>query len=375
MILDGTAPAINGVSDKSSYCGDVTFTISDENLSDVWVDGAEATEFKIVADDKSHTIKAADKAGNVTEYTITVYKTHAFSDYVETGRNGNTVTEQAACIHCGKVISRIKTVNGTTSDITKEEDPSGGSLAAEVKVGAGAPQMTVSGLSTAVAKALLTDAERARVEQGEHLLVYLEASAASEAEIPAEDRTTTEAKAATVSNLKKGMYLDLSMWKKIGSANAEKLGSVETSGMLTISLTLPEELKAPAGKTRTYYVIRVHDGVPTILETTLNGDVITFQTNQFSSYSIWYTESDAAPGTGGNISNPGTGGNSGAPGNGAVETAPSDQTGGAENAVQAAAGGSPKTGDDSNMALWMTVMLLGMVVLAELFVKQKRNFR
>ena len=397
MILDGTAPKINGVSDKKGYCGDVTFTISDENLSDVLVDGAEATEFKIVADDKNHTIKAVDKAGNVIEYTVTVYKTHAFSDYVETAREGNLVTEQATCAHCGKVISRIKTITGAASDITKEEDPSGGSLAAEVKVGAGAPQMAVSGLNTTVAKALLTDEEKKKVEQGEHLLVYLEVNAALGADVSSADQTTTEAKAATVGNLKKGMYLDLSMWKKIGTADAEKLGSVETSGMITVSLTLPEELKAPAGKTRTYYMIRVHDGVPTLLETVLNGDVITFQTNQFSTYSIWYTEADAAPGTGGNTGDPGNGGNGGSsdtPGNGGsiltaenpgngdgniIKTVVLEQTGEGDGAAQAAtqtaANGTPKTGDNSNLALWMTVLLTAMVVLAELFVKQKRNFR
>ena len=238
------------------------------------------------------------------------------------------------------------------------------------------------------------------MEQGEHLLVYLEVNAALGADVSSEDQTTTESKAATVGNLKKGMYLDLSMWKKIGTADAEKLDSVETSGMITVSLTLLEELKAPAGKTRIYYMIRVHDGVPTLLETVLNGDVITFQTNQFSTYSIWYTEADAAPGTGGNTGDPGNGGNGGnggssdTPGNGGsiltvenhgngdgniIKTVVLEQTGEGDGAAQAAtqtaANGTPKTGDNSNLALWMTVLLTAMVVLAELFVKQKRNFR
>ena len=60
------------------YYGDTTFRIHDEFFAGVTVDG-KAVElvdgaYTIAADNAEHTIVATDKAGNVTSYTITVYK-------------------------------------------------------------------------------------------------------------------------------------------------------------------------------------------------------------------------------------------------------------------------------------------------------------
>ena len=42
--------------------------------------------------------------------------------------------------------------------------------------------------------------------------------------------------------------------------------------------------------------IRVHDGKTDILPTTLKGNTITFETDKFSTYSIWHTECDEQKG-------------------------------------------------------------------------------
>lgn len=96
---------------------------SDKHLSQVILDGQKVSDttgqIKIAGDDAEHVIKAEDQAGNSTEVTIKVYREHVFSDYKETGRNGKTITEQAACGHCGKILERTKqiTAEGTLSTV------------------------------------------------------------------------------------------------------------------------------------------------------------------------------------------------------------------------------------------------------------------
>ena len=131
LVFDGTAPTINGIEDDKEYCREVTFDAKDDNIDKVYIDGEDATNetgsYTITGDDKQHTVKVTDKAGNETTYTINVYKDHAFGDYVEKSRSeeGGTIVEEATCEHCGKTISRIRTVNKLSNDVTAEENVSG----------------------------------------------------------------------------------------------------------------------------------------------------------------------------------------------------------------------------------------------------------
>ncbi len=79
--LDSTAPELVGIENGGIYYGDKIFKAIDDNLLKVEVDGTDITdttqgddEYKIPADNATHTVTATDKAGNVTEYTVTVYK-------------------------------------------------------------------------------------------------------------------------------------------------------------------------------------------------------------------------------------------------------------------------------------------------------------
>lgn len=148
-----------------------------------------------------------------------------------------------------------------------------------------------------IVKDVLTEAEKAQVENGTKANVYLEVEKISEADAAVKDILATNAKAAEQEGFQKGMYLDISMWKAIGDNAAEKVQNARLGKKVKISVDLPNELLAPEGKVRTYYVIRVHEGVAEILPTTLNGKTITFETDKFSTYSIWYTETDAGKGT------------------------------------------------------------------------------
>ena len=148
-----------------------------------------------------------------------------------------------------------------------------------------------------IVKDVLTEEEKAQVENGTKVHVYLEIEKISEANVAVKDILATNAKVAEQEGFQKGMYLDISMWKAIGDNAAEKVQNTRLGKKVKISVDLPNELLAPEGKVRTYYVIRVHEGVAEILPTTLNGKTITFETDKFSTYSIWYTETDAEKGT------------------------------------------------------------------------------
>ena len=66
----------------------------------------------------------------------------------------------------------------------------------------------------------------------------------------------------------------------------------ETDNNITVKIQLPESLaKVKDGYKRTYYVIRIHDGVTTVLDAVDNGDgTISFKTDKFSTYSVVYTD-------------------------------------------------------------------------------------
>lgn len=214
-----------------------------------------------------------------------------------------------------------------------------------------------------IKKDVLTDEEKAQVEAGEKANVYLEVTKLEESAVPAEDIVKTNAKAAEIEGIKKGLYLDISMWKVIGDSEPEKVTGAELSKKVKISVELPENLIAPKGKTRTYYVIRVHDGVAEILPTTLNGKTITFETDRFSTYSIWYTEQDVK----------GTAGGTGDKGNGGAGTTDGKNDG--NNKKPADAKKAAKTGDYNHIGLLCLLLAMSVVVTGGTVVYKRRKNR
>ena len=167
----------------------------------------------------------------------------------------------------------------------------------DVVVKPSTPSVKVDGFDKeSIKKDVLTEEEKKQVEDGASSNVYLEVEMLDEADVPAEDIVKINAKAAEIKDLKKGIYLDIAIWKVIGDNRAVKVQNIELSQKIKISVDLPSNLIAPKGKERTYYIIRVHDGKTDLLPATLKGNTITFETDKFSTYSIWYTECDAQKG-------------------------------------------------------------------------------
>ena len=92
-------------------------------------------------------------------------------------------------------------------------------------------------------------------------------------------------------NLNISSFFDISLNVK-DSVTDSLIGSLdEVDSELTFNVVLPEETaKVEDGYTRTYYIIRYHNGVSEILDTSVNGNVITFKTDKFSAYAIAYSD-------------------------------------------------------------------------------------
>ncbi len=103
-------------------------------------------------------------------------------------------------------------------------------------------------------------------------------------------------------------YLDLSVIVSVlargENVSYQAKGNLyELDEAITFNIAIPKDLQnVPEGMQREYYVIRVHDGVAEVLETTdLGNNVLSFQSDSFSTYALAYkdtvkpAEAPAAP--------------------------------------------------------------------------------
>ena len=74
LVIDTVAPSVTGITDGGVYEGDVTFTVYDENIESVTINGEEVTGdvFTLHPAEGVQTIVIVDKAGHVTTVRVTV---------------------------------------------------------------------------------------------------------------------------------------------------------------------------------------------------------------------------------------------------------------------------------------------------------------
>ena len=162
----------------------------------------------------------------------------------------------------------------------------------------------------------LTDEE---VAQGVNVWLDVQDMSAS---VPQADKTLIQ---NTSGDYTVGLYLDINLFKKVGSNDATKV--TETNGKVKASIVIPESLWKSG---RTFEIIRVHDGVATAIAGTYdeNTHVFTFETDKFSTYALAYKDPASS-------SNSGTTLNS-------------------SNSTQSTA---PKTGDSNDVRVWYLLLM------------------
>ena len=174
---------------------------------------------------------------------------------------------------------------------------------------------------------LLTDAEKTRLENGEEVKVWIEATDIS-ASVSQTDKNLIDSKKG---NATIGMYLDIDLLKQIGSDSPVNI--TDTDGAVTITLKVPSSLmNSNSSVTRTYQMIRVHNGVATVIPCTYNAanQTISYETDQFSTYALAYVDQQNNSGGG-------------------------SSTDGSNNNVKDEV---PKTGDASNAYIWFILALV-----------------
>ena len=121
---------------------------------------------------------------------------------------------------------------------------------------------------------------------------------------------------------KVGLYLDITLSKQVGDNTAVNV--TETNGKVKVTISVPDSLKnSDASITRTYKIMRIHEGKVDILDATYDAKTgkLVFETDAFSTYALVYSD---AP----------------------VQTT------------------APKTGDINHMASWIAIMAAALAVAA-----------
>lgn len=101
--FDTTKPVIKGITDGKIYCEEQTFTVEETNLESVLIDGVTATpdntgNYTLPAGNKQYTITVTDKAGNSTLSTVTVNDGHDWNEAIYTWNDdGSSCTASRTC--------------------------------------------------------------------------------------------------------------------------------------------------------------------------------------------------------------------------------------------------------------------------------------
>ncbi len=175
---------------------------------------------------------------------------------------------------------------------TTDTNPMVQNISVDAVVGENAPDTTMNTSKAELMQAsgVLTEEEKERIENGEEAKIWLEVKEATD--ISNEDKAQiTEKIKDIIDDGIQPFYIDLSLWKQVGNSSASKVSEPGTK--ISVTITIPESLRnTDATKTRTFFIVRLHDGVVEVLEGVLDENWnFTFETEFFSAYAIIYEDS------------------------------------------------------------------------------------
>lgn len=278
---------------------------------------------------------STDKAisSNVTyTYTYEADSSDSGSGSSSSGSSDNTNinTDTSAKVSYDDVAISTGSVNDITGTVsaTAESNPFGTKIE------------NSSNLTTLLS---LTDAE---VAQGVNVWLGIQDMSAS---VPQADKTLIQ---NTSGDYTVGLYLDINLFKKVGSNDATKV--TETNGKVKASIVIPESLWKSG---RTFEIIRVHDGVATAIAGTYdeNTHVFTFETDKFSTYALAYKDSASS-------SNSGT-----------TSDSSSSSNSGSSNSSNSTQSTAPKTGDPNDVRVWYLFLIASLGGLGFLGLSKKKE--
>lgn len=169
-----------------------------------------------------------------------------------------------------KEYSDIDTTLGEVKDITQSSKATGEANKFAAKIANASNLATLLGI---------TDAEKAL---GVNVWIKLLDASGT---MPAADKAAI-IKAA--GDYKVGLYLDLSLFKKVGTTDATAVHNL--NGVVKLGFKIPSNLQK---SDRIYKIVRIHEGVATVLNAEVDSNYnLTFETDKFSSYALIYEDND-----------------------------------------------------------------------------------
>ena len=167
-----------------------------------------------------------------------------------------------------------------------------GTIDKDVKTDGKAPDTQISTPAEELADMLLEEEEKHEVEKGTDIRIILDVKDISE-NVSSGDKALLE---TALGGYTTGQYLDISLYKLIGESRTD---ITETPDKIRITIAVPDALKnADSQKERTFAIIRIHENQVKLLEDLDDiGDIITIETDRFSTYAIVYKD-EAAGGSG-----------------------------------------------------------------------------
>ncbi|HAK58037.1 MAG TPA: hypothetical protein DCP06_03565 [Lachnospiraceae bacterium] len=354
---DTVSPVITGVVDGSNYkANKKEITVTDDNLLRVAVNGTSQvvsggkSTFNIVAEQKQTLffIVAEDRAGHMTTSTVTLMQ--------EDGADADDIIDEDDYDDSDDDMIQDDTNGSDDSDL--------GSFTKKVQLVDGAPSTTFTSTNKELKSNVLSSSERTVMKEGSDVNVRLRVQNIDGSVSQADKELVI----AALGDYTVAKYLDITLWKTVGSGAEKQVTS--TSDTISVTISIPSSIRSTtkSGKVRQFAIVRVHNGSATVLQDRdSSANTITINTSKFSVYALAYRDVDASrarvassdssgggSSSGGSSSGGGSsGGSSGGSGVRAVET---------DGIVD----GSPQTGDKAPIvptAVGFGVALIGMITV------------
>lgn len=272
---NGYAGAIDITIDKGSYTSNhgyavqhylnidkKTKIVSDNKLNNLVINGAKVSSLE---KDKAIIAVDGDKilvTGGTFSSSVAKYIT---SEYVETKVENEYV-----------VAKKELKVDTPTIDTTKPVE--------EVTVGVKEDDTLKDTLEKAIKDSKLDVADI-------NAIVIVTIDNQKEEQVPEEASKSINELAKEKENIKVVSFFDITLNVK-NNVTGETLGTLSTlDNKIKFNMALPEKLtKVAEGYTRKYYVVRYHDGKSEIISASVDGNVLSFESDKFSTYALAYED-------------------------------------------------------------------------------------
>lgn len=274
---DTKMPEIKGVEKDATYeANSREVTVSDENLSNVTVNGKpqsmenNTVTFTLTAEQETmvYVITATDCAGNMSDCTVVLNQPASLpaSDDTNADNAGNSGDNNTD----GNAVTPTASPSQAIAGIVKKH----------VKVVDGAPNTALVTGTQDLKTSVLSNGEQQAVEDGSNANIELRIKNI-DGSVPQNDK---ELVIANLSGYSVGEYLDITLWKKVGSSSEKKVTNLAKP--ISVTVTVPSDLR---NASREFVVLRVHKGKVSVLEDLDSAtNTVTFKTDRFSTYALAY---------------------------------------------------------------------------------------